>query len=74
MTNTICFCNYSIGANAYEEVGATCKFCGKKILLIGGEKALAAGKARLEAAIAGSGSVHWTGGAQQYRLSSAPCG
>ena len=55
MTNTICFCNYSIGANAYEEVGATCKFYGKKILLIGGEKALAAGKARLEDAIAGSG-------------------
>ena len=55
MTNTICFCNYSIGANAYEEVGATCKFYGKKILLIGGEKALTAGKARLEAAIAGSG-------------------
>ena len=55
MTNTICFCNYSIGANAYEEVGGTCKFYGKKILLIGGEKALAAGKARLEATIAGSG-------------------
>lgn len=55
MTNTVCFCNYSIGANAYEEVASTCKFYGKKILLIGGEKAMAAGKARLEAAIAGSG-------------------
>ena len=54
MTNTVCFCNYSIGANAYEEVVATCKFYGKKILLIGGEKGMAAGKPRLEAALAGS--------------------
>ncbi|MBQ8417982.1 MAG: iron-containing alcohol dehydrogenase family protein [Phascolarctobacterium sp.] len=55
MINTVCFCNYSIGANAYDEVAATCKFYGKKVLLIGGEKALAAGKARLEAAIEDSG-------------------
>ena len=40
----IYFCNYSIGEQVYGEVPAVCSMYGKKILLIGGEKALAAGK------------------------------
>ena len=50
----IYFCNYSIGEQVYGEVPAVCSMYGKKILLIGGEKALAAGKERLTAALAGS--------------------
>lgn len=48
------FCNYTIGINAYAEVPAACLPLGKKILLIGGEKALAAGKEMLLDAIKGS--------------------
>lgn len=48
------FCNYSIGENPYEEVAAVCSMYGSRILLIGGRKALAAGKERLVSAIAGS--------------------
>lgn len=49
------FCNYSIGENAYEEAGAVCRIYGSRALLIGGGKALAAGKDRLLAALSGSG-------------------
>lgn len=50
----IYFCNYSIGEAVYGEVPAICGHYGKKILLIGGKKALAAGRDRLEAALRGS--------------------
>ena len=49
------FCNYTISENPYTEAGSICSVYGKKALLIGGEKALAAGKKRLEQALAGSG-------------------
>lgn len=50
----IYFCNYSIGEEVYGEVPAVCSMYGTKILLIGGRKALQAGKERLEHALAGS--------------------
>lgn len=53
-TTSTYFCNYSIGENPYEEVAAVCSMYGSRILLIGGRKALAAGKERLVSAIAGS--------------------
>ena len=43
----IYYCNYSIGENAYTEVADVCKVYGRRILLIGGEKGLKAGKDRL---------------------------
>lgn len=36
----IYYCNYSIGENAYDDVADVCKIYGKRILLIGGRKAL----------------------------------
>ena len=53
-TESIYFCNYSIGEHAYDNVTNVCARYGKRILLFGGVKALCAGKARLEAAIEGS--------------------
>lgn len=41
------FCNYSIGTDTWKEVPSVCKLYGKRILLIGGKKALHAGKERL---------------------------
>ena len=38
------FCNYSIGENCYDEVPGVCARYGSKILLIGGEKAMNAGR------------------------------
>ena len=54
-TESIYFCNYSIGEAPYGEVPAVCGPFGRRILLCGGEKALAAGLPRLENALAGSG-------------------
>lgn len=55
-TESTYFCNYSIGENAYEQTGRVCRLYGSRILLLGGKKALAAGKGRLEQALARSGS------------------
>lgn len=55
MSHSMFFCNYSVGAEAYQEVPAICTPFGKRILLLGGRRALAAGKDRLEAALKGSG-------------------
>ena len=52
---TIYFCNYSIGKKSYEEVADVCRVYGKKVLLIGGEKGLQAGKQRLLDALKESG-------------------
>ena len=41
------FCNYSIGTDTWKEVPFVCGLYGKRILLIGGKKALHAGKERL---------------------------
>lgn len=48
------FCNYSIGETPYKEVPAVCETYGKRILLLGGHKALAAGEKLLRQALQGS--------------------
>lgn len=54
-TEQVYFCNYSIGSDAYEDVKTVCSPYGSRILLVGGEKALAAGMSRLLSALEGSG-------------------
>ena len=54
-TRSVCYCNYSIGSDAYREVSRVCKVYGKRVLLIGGRKALEAGESRLRAHLEGSG-------------------
>lgn len=54
-TYSVYFTNYSIGTGVYEKVPEVCSFYGKRIFLIGGEKALAAGKSGLQKALSGSG-------------------
>lgn len=54
LNENVFFCNYSIGEDSYKEVSKVCKIYGKRILLIGGEKAMKAGRERLDAAIKGS--------------------
>lgn len=54
---SVYFANYTIGENAYEEVGTVCAMYGKRALLIGGELALKAGKKRLEDALEQSGKT-----------------
>lgn len=53
-TEQVYFCNYSIGPDAYEDAVGVCRPYGSRILLVGGEKALAAGKSRLLSALEGS--------------------
>lgn len=55
MSHSVFFCNYSVGPEAYQEVPAICAPFGKRILLLGGRRALAAGKDRLAKAIEGTG-------------------
>ena len=52
---SVFFCNYSVGPKAYSLVPEVCRPFGTKALLIGGQRAMAAGRPRLEAALAGSG-------------------
>ena len=40
---SVYFANYTIGEDAYENVPQVCGHYGKRILLIGGEKAMEAG-------------------------------
>lgn len=54
-TDSVYFCNYSIGEDVKKEIADVCSRHGSKMLLIGGEKALAAGKERLLAALTGTG-------------------
>lgn len=49
------FCNYSIGENAYADVKEVCRFYGKKVLVIGGTKGMAAALPRLESELENSG-------------------
>lgn len=53
-TRNVYFCNYSIGENPYLEIPALCGGIGTRILVVGGEKALAAALPRLTAALNGS--------------------
>ena len=48
------YSNYSIGVDVYQEVPQVVKYYGKQILLIGGEKALQAGKEKLVRAMEGT--------------------
>ena len=48
---SVYFANYTIGEDAYENVSQVCSHYGKRILLIGGEKAMEAGLGILEGAI-----------------------
>ena len=48
------FCNYTIGEDGYGDVPEVCVRYGKRILLIGGKKAMEAGRKKLEAALAGT--------------------
>ncbi len=48
---SVYYCNYSIGTNVYAEVPKVCRIYGKRILLIGGQKALQAGSALLKDAL-----------------------
>ena len=40
--------NYSIGDQIYDKIGSVCESYGKKVLVIGGEKALAAAYDKIE--------------------------
>ena len=53
-TRTVCYCNYSIGGQAYENVAQVCGIYGRRALLIGGKKALDAGEQRLRVQLEGS--------------------
>jgi glycerol dehydrogenase-like iron-containing ADH family enzyme len=54
MSYSVNFASYTIGVDAYQNVTEVCEQYGKKILLIGGELALKAGKEKLESALKGS--------------------
>ena len=60
MTYSVNFANYTIGEDAYQKVNEVCSRYGTKVLLIGGELALKAGKEKLEHTIcveSGAGTV-----------------
>jgi glycerol dehydrogenase len=54
-TRSFYYCSYSIGDDAYEDVGEVCRSYGSLILLICGKKSRQAGFARLERALKGTG-------------------
>jgi len=55
LSQNVFYCGYSIGETCYEKVPEICRVYGKRILLIGGEHGLAAGRSKLEKALEGSG-------------------
>ena len=55
MNRSVFYCNYTIGPDAYQDVPAVCRPFGTRILLIGGEKAMAAALPRLMKHLADSG-------------------
>lgn len=54
-TRSVFFCNYSVGSDVCRLVPEICRPFGAKVLLIGGERAMAATLPRLEGALADSG-------------------
>ena len=52
---SVFYCNYTVGPDAYAEAAQVCGLYGRRALLIGGQKAMAAALPRLTAALAGSG-------------------
>ncbi|MCC8076476.1 MAG: iron-containing alcohol dehydrogenase family protein [Clostridiales bacterium] len=53
--NQVFFCNYSVGERVYDKVPDVCTPYGSRVLLIGGERALAAAGDELTAALRDSG-------------------
>lgn len=54
-TYSVCFTNYTIGDEAYNQVPAVCCFYGSRVLLVAGEKALQAAGDKLSLAIKDAG-------------------
>lgn len=50
-TESVYFCNYSIGEEVYGEAAGICRLYGSRVLLLGGRRALAAGEERLRKAL-----------------------
>ena len=48
------FCNYTIGEDGYKEVPQVCARYGRKILLVGGKKAMEAARPKLDVVLAGT--------------------
>ena len=48
------FPGYTVGADAYDDIAGVCGQYGRKAVIIGGEKALAAAKDKILKAIEGS--------------------
>lgn len=55
--DSVRFCNYTIGTDAYAEVPAVCRPYGSRALLIGGVKSMAAAKPQLETVLEDAGIV-----------------
>ena len=52
---SVYYCSYTIGDSPYSQVAELCRPYGKRALLIGGEKAMAAALPRLQEQLSGSG-------------------
>ncbi len=48
------FCNYSIGADAYRKIPEVCAPFGKRVFIVGGQKALGVALDKIKAALGGS--------------------
>ncbi len=55
LNQNVFYCGYSVSECGFENVSEVCKWFGKRALLIGGEKGMAAGREKLDLALAGSG-------------------
>ncbi len=64
------FPGYTVGTDAYDDVASVCEQYGRKVVIIGGEKALAAAKDKILKAIEGSKleviGVYWYGGEASF--------
>ena len=60
------FPGYTIGTDAYRDIVAICSACGRRAVIIGGKRALAAAEAKIRAAVEASAifitDVQWYGG------------
>ena len=54
LNQNVFYCGYSVTENGYENVAEICRAYGRRVLLIGGEKGLAAGRGKLLQALEGS--------------------
>jgi hypothetical protein len=64
------FPGYSVGTDAYDDIGAICPAYGKKVAIVGGHHALAAAKDKILRAMEGTPlevvGVFWYGGEASY--------